>query len=142
VQEVLSTILYKISDEIQIGFRPTLCLMTLTAESAAYLGGIGTMLSQADVCTRCGKVHRVHYSPFRRSGSDGNCPDVVDGLFPSMAIEEFEPIFHEREFVAGAPPEGANAALPPPSSVPIPTVTKNGRLVIPWPMPAESEGYL
>ena len=115
-------------------------LMTLTSESGAYLGGIGTMLSQAEVCTRCGKVHRGHLFGFR--GGDEHCPDVVVGLFPTLTIDEYEPFVREREFGVGRPAEGANAPLPAPSSVPIPTVTKNGKLVIPWPMPSESEGYL
>ncbi|HZY69962.1 MAG TPA: hypothetical protein VFF67_03160 [Thermoplasmata archaeon] len=56
-------------------------------ESAAYLGGIGMMVSQSDVCPSCGKTHQA-----RRFGlrvvRDGSCPVVVMGTFPTVAANE------------------------------------------------------
>lgn len=95
------------------------------------------MLSQADVCTRCGKVHPGRLGPFRRTAAE--CPDVVVGLFPAVTIEEFEPFRAAEQERAVANSTEAQFGSPVSG---LPSTAKLGRLVLPWPMPTEPEGYL
>ena len=115
--------------------------MTGLNESAAYLGGIGTMLSQAEVCPRCGKVHRARYSPFQRADV-GVCPDTVVGLFPTLTAEDPEGSSRGRDRAELTVRE---VGSPSPSGIVPPrtgATARNGRLVVPWPMPTDAEGYL
>ncbi|MFZ1024232.1 MAG: hypothetical protein WAN87_08860 [Thermoplasmata archaeon] len=57
--------------------------MTRADESGAYLGGIGTMLTNNEVCTSCGQVHEKRQFTFRHNGNR-ECPDVVMGSFPVL----------------------------------------------------------
>lgn len=74
-------------------------------ESAAYLGGIGMMVSQSDVCPSCGKTHQS-----RRFGlrvvRDGGCPVVVMGTFPIVTPNE------EATEVIEAAPEAIHLEVP------------------------------
>jgi hypothetical protein len=70
--------------------------MTRADESGAYLGGIGTMLTNNEVCTACGQVHEKRQFTFRHNANH-ECPDVVMGTFPVLtrppkAIEMIVPL--------------------------------------------------
>jgi hypothetical protein len=74
--------------------------MTRADESGAYLGGIGTMLTNNEVCTACGQVHEKRQFTFRHNGNR-ECPDVVMGSFPvltrpPLAIDTIVPL-HQRD---------------------------------------------
>jgi hypothetical protein len=58
-------------------------MTTRTNESGAYLGCIGTMLTNSDICTACGQVHEAHQFTFKHGGSR-SCPEVVIGSFPIL----------------------------------------------------------
>jgi hypothetical protein len=62
--------------------------MSRTQESGAYLGGIGTMLGEADVCPSCGQTHPDRQFGFSHGGSR-QCPKVVMGSFP--ILDETDP---------------------------------------------------
>jgi hypothetical protein len=112
--------------------------MPVESESAAYLGGIGMMLSQSDVCTTCGEEHKA-----RRFGlrvvRDSGCPVVVLGSFPVMADH---PMAHDGV------PEGIMASEPrgfdrnEPISVPMFSARKPSNLTVPWPAPPLTEDFL
>ena len=98
--------------------------MTQTG-SGAYLGGIGTMLSQNEVCPECGQVHKE-----RRIGSflvaHRRCPLVVLGAFPTVT----------------QPPETDEPVEPLEVEVLPQTARRGSQLTIPWPMPTQWEDYL
>jgi hypothetical protein len=54
--------------------------MSAEEASGAYLGGIGTMLEAAEVCTTCGKVHSDRQYAFLHRGS-GQCPSLVQSNY-------------------------------------------------------------
>jgi hypothetical protein len=69
---------------------PTVSItMSRSTESGAYLGGIGTMLSQVDTCATCGESHRdgvLSAIGFR----ERECPHAVVGALPYMVGTEAE----------------------------------------------------
>ena len=58
--------------------------MSRSRESGAYLGGIGAMLQEADVCILCGEVHPTRHFGLRH-GERGECPKVIMGRFPLIS---------------------------------------------------------
>ncbi len=63
--------------------------MSRTRESGAYLGGIGTMLGEADVCPSCGATHAEPQFSLQHGGPR-ECPRVVLGSFPVLDRLELE----------------------------------------------------
>jgi hypothetical protein len=116
--------------------------MARTAGSGAYLSGIGTMLTQTDVCPACGRVHEDRLFRFRAQPSE-ECPAVL-GAFPMMAgLGNAEA--GEHDFVLEPTPLAVEIpyALPPTSAAAPPVVTmRRSGLSIPWIMPTESEDFL
>ncbi len=57
-----------------------------TARSGGRLGGISTMVSQADVCPSCGGHHESRRRRFwdRSDRTEAGCPLVVHGPFPVL----------------------------------------------------------
>lgn len=105
--------------------------MARATESGAYLGGIGTMLAQTEVCPHCGSVQhraRVGVAP------SGECPHVVFGTFPILTSASEERTFDEEPAESKAP-----SVAPPPPSLPEPArlARRAGGLSILWPMPTE-----
>jgi hypothetical protein len=114
--------------------------MPQNSESAAYLGGIGMMVSQSDVCPTCGKIHQARHFGLRVV-RDGGCPVVVLGAFPMMS-EADEPIesfsdAHGRTDLDRAISERPESLL----AVQIPR-RRSAPLPIPWPNPPQTEDYL
>jgi hypothetical protein len=116
--------------------------MARTAGSGAYLSGIGTMLTQTDVCTACGRVHEERLFRFRAQPSE-DCPAIL-GSFPMMAG------FGDAEAGEAAGdeelPEPETAyAFPVPAGVgassPVLSARRSG-LSIPWVMPTQPEEFL
>jgi hypothetical protein len=65
--------------------------MSRATESGAYLGGIGTMLSQVDTCPSCGRTH-PEGSRSSNGRTERNCTRVVVGALPYIAGKEFQVI--------------------------------------------------
>lgn len=109
--------------------------------SGGRLGGISTMVIQADVCPSCGGQHEVRRRSFwDRSGRvEPNCPLVVHGPFPVlMKLPEASEVVVEFPFESS--PQGGNT---PPSESEAPLLARRlGQLPIPWPSPAFDEAYL
>jgi hypothetical protein len=120
--------------------------MARTGASGGYLGGIGTMLSQSDVCPSCGQVHpdRQPGFPF---GRVRECPNVMAGVIPAalqttdfaVAEEEFSVSLFSLESI---PPLLPGTAKPTPTGRPVPPPRKPSLLTVPWPMPSTSEEFL
>jgi hypothetical protein len=114
--------------------------MARTAGSGAYLGGIGTMLMQTDVCTACGRVHEDRLFRFRAQPAEecravlGAIPmiaglgDAEAGVAPS-ALET-----DEREVETSYPTISYQS--------PVPVTGRRSGLSIPWIMPSQSEEFL
>ena len=116
--------------------------MTRAAESGAYLGGIGTMLTQSEVCPSCGRVHAGRRFGFLGS-TKGECPVVVFGSFPVLAegSEDFEDPIPQPYPERASTRAGLTAEPAPP--LPAPTfVRKASGMNVPWPMPSHLEDYL
>ncbi|MCI4351127.1 MAG: hypothetical protein L3K15_06415 [Thermoplasmata archaeon] len=112
--------------------------MPVESESAAYLGGIGMMLSQSDVCTTCGEEHKTRRFGLRVVRESG-CPVVVLGSFPVLTDH---PMARDSvpEGMAGTEarvPERTEAAV-----VPLFASRKPSNLTIPWPAPPLTEDFL
>ena len=104
--------------------------MTRASESGAYLGGIGTMLAQAEVCPHCGAPHhraRVGGSP------SSDCPHVVFGTFPILTAGAEEASFDNEEPAPRAPAPQLPPSLPEPTHL----VRRGSGVAILWPMPTE-----
>ena len=100
--------------------------MARNAGSGAYLSGIGTMLTQTDVCAACGRVHEDRLFRFRAE-PEQECPAVLGGAFPRRAgLGEAE----TGDF------DSTRAATSP-----VVTARRSG-LSIPWIMPTEHEDFL
>ncbi|MCI4324327.1 MAG: hypothetical protein L3K00_00335 [Thermoplasmata archaeon] len=114
--------------------------MARTAGSGAYLSGIGTMLTQTDVCTACGRVHEDRLFRFRAQPSE-ECPAVL-GAFPMMAglgdAEAGVPAA-SAEFAAGDLEISYPVTVSP---TPMPVTGRRSGLSIPWIMPSQSEEFL
>ena len=115
--------------------------MSRTTESGAYLGGIGTMLTQSEVCPACGRVHTGRRFGFLGS-TKGECPLVIVGSLPTVA--------HAAAAEPDLPapfPEPARVRVPieavsaPPLPTP-PAARKPSGMNVPWPMPSHLEDYL
>jgi hypothetical protein len=112
--------------------------MARTAASGAYLSGIGTMLTQTNVCPACGRVHEDRLFRFRAQPSE-ECPAVL-GAFPMMAglgDPEAGVSDTEEEFSSSEP----EFAYPMPAPSPVLNARRSG-LSIPWVMPTQSEEFL
>jgi hypothetical protein len=114
-----------------------------TTRSGGRLGGISTMVTQADVCPSCGGHHDGRRRPFwDRSGrGEQNCPLVIHGPFPIlMELPE------ARELVVEFPFDNDPVAPTGGSSSPgvdAPVLSRRlGQLPIPWPSPSFDEAYL
>ncbi|MCI4327591.1 MAG: hypothetical protein L3K16_08190 [Thermoplasmata archaeon] len=115
--------------------------MARTAASGAYLSGIGTMLTQTDVCTACGRVHEDHLFRFRAQPSE-ECPAIL-GAFPMMAgfgTTEAGEVAGDEDLASSEP----EFVFPAPAKVvasPVLNARRSG-LSIPWVMPTQSEEFL
>ncbi len=113
-----------------------------TTLSGGRLGGISTMVTQADVCPSCGGRHGEGRRSFwdRSRRVEPPCP-VVHGPFPVlMQLPESTEIIVEFPFVSEpSPPEGASKA---PESEPPVLARRLGQLPVPWPAPSFDEAYL
>ncbi|MCI4357214.1 MAG: hypothetical protein L3K18_08795 [Thermoplasmata archaeon] len=116
--------------------------MARTAASGAYLSGIGTMLTQTDVCPACGRVHEDRLFRFRAEPSE-ECPAVF-GTFPMMAgFGDAEAGSSEPEFEAPMIDVEVPYAMAPNFTARAPVVTtRRSGLSIPWVMPSEREEFL
>lgn len=111
--------------------------------SGGRLGGISTMVTQADVCPSCGGHHDHRRRSFwDRSGRiEQLCPVVVHGPFP-MLTELPEPAELVVEYpFASEPAEPAVSSKPSESEPPV-LARRLGQLPIPWPAPSFDEAYL
>ncbi len=113
--------------------------MTRATESGAYLGGIGTMLTQSDVCPACGRVHADARS-ILRTGARRECPLVVFGTLPTLARLTDLDLPSETPSSAALDLEAETdvPAAPRPQLPP----KKGPGLTIPWPMPSHLEDFL
>jgi hypothetical protein len=75
--------------------------MSRTRESGAYLGGIGTMLNEADVCIHCGEMHPVRNFGLSH-GERGHCPKVIMGRFPILIDADGGEDLLEEELLVGS----------------------------------------
>ena len=108
--------------------------------SGGRLGGISTMVTQADTCPSCGGHHEGRRRPFwDRSGRmEQECPVVVHGPFPIlMKLPDNSEVLIEFPFESEPSPEKA-----PPSGEINPLVRRLSQLPIPWPAPTYDEAYL
>lgn len=91
--------------------------MTHEARKSAYLGGIGTMLTQSNICPTCGRIHETGLMKF------------VGGGLPGRPAFRTEP----EASPAGYAPIGEFAAVP--------ASRKARSMAAPWPMPSIVEEY-
>lgn len=114
--------------------------MARTAGSGAYLSGIGTMLTQTDVCTACGRVHEDRLFRFRAQPSE-ECRAVL-GAIPMIAgLDDVGAgvLSPAPEFA----PRDVEVAYPVASSQnPMPVTARRSGLSIPWIMPSQTEEFL
>ncbi|MCI4319096.1 MAG: hypothetical protein L3K23_03050 [Thermoplasmata archaeon] len=108
------------------------------SESAAYLGGIGTMVSQSDVCPTCGEEHKTRRFGLRVVRESG-CPVVVLGSFPVFTEH---PAGHDSVSEGLTVPEARGSERNEPIVVPFFSSRKGSSLAIPWPAPPLTEDYL
>jgi hypothetical protein len=111
-----------------------------TTRSGGRLGGISTMVTQADVCPSCGGHHEGRRRSFwDRSGrTEQACPLVVHGPFPVlMKLPEPAEIIVEFPFTPETTPPASNSPADNPA-----LVRRLGQLPIPWPAPSFDEAYL
>jgi hypothetical protein len=110
--------------------------------SGGRLGGISTMVTQADVCPSCGGQHDGPRRSFwDRSGRvETSCPIVVHGPFPMlMKIPEPAELIVEYPFESEGAPSGKSDS----AGVEAPVLARRlGQLPIPWPAPSFDEAYL
>ena len=59
--------------------------MSRSAESGAYLGGIGAMLDVSHGCPACGQVHEGRKFGFKHR-APRECPLVIIGSFPLVSL--------------------------------------------------------
>jgi len=109
--------------------------------SGGRLGGISTMVTQADICPTCGGQHEGRRRPFwdRTGRTEEVCPVMVSGPFPVMMN-----LPDPKEVVLELPgPEllGAPGSPTEPAEVKI-IPRRLGQLPIPWPAPSFDEAYL
>jgi hypothetical protein len=116
---------------------------TETTRSGGRLGGISTMVTQADVCPSCGGQHEVRRRAFwDRSGRvEQPCPVVVHGTFPVL-MKLPEPAEILLDFSSESEPSHARIHTPPPEPEAPALIRRLGQLPIPWPSPAFDEAYL
>lgn len=110
-----------------------------TTRSGGRLGGISTMVTQADVCPSCGGQHDGRRRPFwERSGRvEETCPMVVHGPFPVlMKLPEPTEVSVEFPFSPEAAPAESDPVVDNPA-----IVRRLGQLPIPWPAPSFDEAY-
>ena len=114
-----------------------------TTRSGGRLGGISTMVIQADICPSCGGHHDGRRRSFwDRSGRvEQLCPVVVHGPFPVlMKLPETSEITLDFPFEPSGTRETPAAA--PSAATPTPLTRRLGQLPIPWPSPSFDEAYL
>lgn len=108
--------------------------------SGGRLGGISTMVTQADVCPSCGGHHESRRRSFwDRSGRvEPTCPLFVPGPFPMMMkLPDPQEVFLEPAGIDIQP------VFPENGPGPNPAVTRRlSQLPIPWPTPSFDEGSL
>ena len=116
--------------------------MARTAASGAYLSGIGTMLTQTDVCPACGRVHEDRLFRFRAEPSE-ECPAIL-GAFPMMAgFGDAEAGSSDSLLETPMIDVELPYALVPNLNARAPVVTtRRSGLSIPWVMPSEREDFL
>ena len=111
--------------------------------SGGRLGGISTMVTQADVCPSCGGQHEGRRRPFwdRTGRVDQVCPVVVHGPFPMlMKLPEPAEVIVDFPFASEPSPQGGSSD---PSDAAAPVLARRlGQLPIPWPAPSFDEAYL
>jgi hypothetical protein len=114
-----------------------------TTRSGGRLGGISTMVTEADVCPSCGGQHEGRRRSFwDRSGRSAQaCPVVVHGPFPVlMKLPEPTDISVEFPF---APEPAPSSELSDSQDHTAPALARRlGQLPIPWPAPSFDEAYL
>lgn len=126
----LTTVLRTMSQPVGIG-------ATL---SGGRLGGISTMVTQADVCPSCGGHHETRRRPFwDRSGrTETECPVVVQGPFPVlMKLPETAEAVIELPFEIDSPRASSSSR----DSEPTVLARRLGQLPIPWPALTFDEAY-
>jgi hypothetical protein len=114
-----------------------------TTRSGGRLGGISTMVTQADVCPSCGGQHEGRRRSFwDRSGRvEQACPVVVHGPFPMlMELPEPAELIVDFPFVS-EPPTTGRIEKSPDAEPPV-LARRLGQLPIPWPTPSFDEAYL
>ena len=116
--------------------------MSRTQESGAYLGGIGTMLGDADVCASCGQAHADQKFALRH-GEPRECPRVVFGSFPVMSRPDPDPL-EELPVRVPVARQIREFEIPPPvalGSLPIarrePPAPRARALSAPWLLPPD-----
>ncbi|MFZ0829859.1 MAG: hypothetical protein WCB18_02275 [Thermoplasmata archaeon] len=111
--------------------------------SGGRLGGISTMVTQADVCTSCGGHHDGRRRSFwDRSGrAEQVCPMVVPGPFP-MLMKLPEPIQFTLEFPFDNESPQEEIRADSPGEVNPALARRLSQLPIPWPAPSFDEAYL
>jgi len=111
--------------------------------SGGRLGGISTMVTQADVCPSCGGHHDGRRRSFwDRSGrTEQACPVVVHGPFPMlMKLPENAQFTLEFPFDNESPSQESPAGSP--AEVNPVLARRLSQLPIPWPTPSFDEAYL
>jgi hypothetical protein len=114
-----------------------------TTRSGGRLGGISTMVTEADVCPSCGGQHEGRRRSFwDRSGRlEQACPVVVHGPFP-MLMQLPEPAEIIVEYPFGSEPSPTGGSPKSPDAEPPVLARRLGQLPIPWPTPSFDEAYL
>jgi hypothetical protein len=108
--------------------------------SGGRLGGISTMVTQADMCTSCGGRHEGRRRSFwdRSARVEQVCPMVVQGPFPMlMKLPDNSEVIIDFPF----DPDPSRESARPEGEVPTST-RRMSQLPIPWPTPSFDEVYL
>ncbi|MCI4353717.1 MAG: hypothetical protein L3K14_10135 [Thermoplasmata archaeon] len=111
--------------------------------SGGRLGGISTMVTQANICPSCGGQHETRRRAFweRPNRIEQGCPVVVHGPFPVlMKLPEPAEVVIDFPFDTVASRE--RGALSSQGGELPPGPRRVSQLPIPWPSPSFDEAYL
>jgi hypothetical protein len=107
-----------------------------TSRSAARLGGISTMVTEADICPLCGGQHDGRRRRFWER-AEPVCPVIVNGPFPVL-MNVPRPAELLAEFLTPEPEPTTRVPVPAPEEL---KPRRASPFSISWPSLAIDEGY-